>query len=320
MIERFSIKKGGPEKQPTREFRRRREALAETPVLHENRPETENPQKEAVEQIDNPLPQQSEEKERPQTPEKIVASIVVSAYNEEAEIGRLLDSLEKAWFSGMEVVISDDGSTDNTATIVQEYIKRGSPGKPEDWLILYSHENFGFSGGRNAGATRARGEYMFFLDADAPVPSGLIEHDIRQMQERELDIANHYLTPEQKPRSPMGVFKDSVTLGLVNNVMRGSLGFAGCGGIIVRREFFDKIGGYNDVETGDDLDIFWRSIKTPGARVGMIHGVKMPTNMRRFEENGYVRTLLLWTRVWLYYLLYKKVPDGITVSYEPVRK
>ena len=265
------------------------------------------------------LPPLQKEPEKP--PEKIRASVIINAYNEEAEIGRLLDSLGKSWFPGVEIIISDDGSMDRTADIVRKYIGDAAEEKPRDWLVLDSHENLGFVGAKNAGAAHARGEYLFFFDADAPMPNGLLQEDLRQMQDRGLDIATHHLKTQHKLQSRKTALMNKLVLGL-ENLFPSTSTMPGCGGILVKKSVFDEIGGFMNTRTGigEDFDLSTRVSQIPGIRSGFIEGVRMPVNMRRFEKNGYVRTFWKHARAWIDVKFGEWGLPILSPHYRPIRR
>jgi glycosyltransferase involved in cell wall biosynthesis len=85
-------------------------------------------------------------------------SIVIPLYNKEPHIARALNSVLAQTFQDFEVVIVDDGSTDNSAEVVKKF---------EDFRIrLIQQENRGVSVARNRGIEAARAELIAFLDAD----------------------------------------------------------------------------------------------------------------------------------------------------------
>lgn len=97
-------------------------------------------------------------------------SIIICAYNEEKNISKCIDSVRAQTHSDWELWIIDDGSTDNTAKIVEQY-------KENDQRIhLYSQENQGLSSARKSGIRCATGEYLTFIDADDYVGKQYIEH------------------------------------------------------------------------------------------------------------------------------------------------
>jgi len=86
-----------------------------------------------------------------------LVSVVVSAYNHGRYIQETLRSVFAQTYSNFEVIVVDDGSTDDTATKLQAFNDR----------ILYVHqENQGVAGSRNTGIQKARGEFIALLDGD----------------------------------------------------------------------------------------------------------------------------------------------------------
>ncbi len=92
---------------------------------------------------------------------KVKVSVIVPAYNEENHIGKCLDSLLKQSITEMQIIVVDDGSTDYTYKICEEYCAT-SKGKIE--IIKKKNEGLGFA--RNTGLLYARGEYIGFVDSD----------------------------------------------------------------------------------------------------------------------------------------------------------
>ncbi|GLP96767.1 glycosyltransferase family 2 protein [Paraferrimonas sedimenticola] len=87
-------------------------------------------------------------------------SVVVPAFNAERSIYKCLNSILNQAFYSFEVIVVDDGSTDNTKNIISE-IKA----KNKNLIYLYQ-ENRGVSAARNLGLETCKGEYVVFLDSD----------------------------------------------------------------------------------------------------------------------------------------------------------
>lgn len=87
-------------------------------------------------------------------------SIIIPAYNVEKYIYRAIESSLEQTYNNIEVVIVDDGSTDNTWSIIEEYKKKDSR------LIAIKQENSGVSSARNKALSVATGNYVIFLDSD----------------------------------------------------------------------------------------------------------------------------------------------------------
>lgn len=90
-------------------------------------------------------------------------SIIVVSYNYEKFLPRALTAIKKQTFKDYEIVIVDNGSTDNSNKLIKRFIKRN-----EDLFITHVHieENKGLPLGRNKGIDNAHGKYLVFNDAD----------------------------------------------------------------------------------------------------------------------------------------------------------
>ena len=89
-------------------------------------------------------------------------SVVIPAFNADQFITRTLDSVANQTYSNFEIVITNDGSLDNTETVIAEYIQA----HPSLQIYLSCQTNKGIGSARNNGIFRARGKYLAFLDAD----------------------------------------------------------------------------------------------------------------------------------------------------------
>ncbi|MEH7416427.1 glycosyltransferase family A protein [Neobacillus drentensis] len=88
-------------------------------------------------------------------------SIVVPVYNSEKYIVNLLESINSQKYKNIELIIIDDGSTDSSLGVINEYLKKSN-------LIfdVTSQSNAGPSAARNVGIEKAKGEWMVFIDSD----------------------------------------------------------------------------------------------------------------------------------------------------------
>lgn len=87
-------------------------------------------------------------------------SIVVPVYNAENSLKKCLNSLIDQKFNSYEIIIIDDGSTDNSKSILLEYKENNKN------IVFVSQHNAGVSVARNVGISLARGKYICFVDAD----------------------------------------------------------------------------------------------------------------------------------------------------------
>lgn len=87
-------------------------------------------------------------------------SIIIPTYNEEGFLLSCLHSLEKQSFEDFEVIVVDDGSTDNTLSTLSSFNTK------RYLLTVLNQKHSGAGSGRNLGASKAKGEILVFVDAD----------------------------------------------------------------------------------------------------------------------------------------------------------
>lgn len=94
-------------------------------------------------------------------------SIIVTVYNKEPFVRRCLDSIYRQMNNDIQVIVIDDGSTDKSKKIVDEYKEKG--------FEIYHTKNKGVSSARNFGLKKVKGEFITFLDADDAYREGAID-------------------------------------------------------------------------------------------------------------------------------------------------
>lgn len=110
-------------------------------------------------------------------------SIIIPTYNVEAYISETLESfLSQKTIYKFEIIIVDDESTDNTIEVIECYKKNYSN------ISLYTQKNSGAGFCRNRGITLARGQYIYFCDADDYVIGDFIENCLHTLNKDSLDI------------------------------------------------------------------------------------------------------------------------------------
>ncbi|GIW21659.1 MAG: hypothetical protein KatS3mg068_0666 [Candidatus Sericytochromatia bacterium] len=116
-------------------------------------------------------------------------SIIIPTYNRANNLKFCLNSLTYQNFKDFEVIISDDGSTDNTEEIVESFRDK------LNLRYIYLGKNRGFRAARtrNFGLKRSRGEIIIFLDSDIVVPKTYIEEHIKAHQKYNEIIVNSFV-------------------------------------------------------------------------------------------------------------------------------
>lgn len=87
-------------------------------------------------------------------------SIIIPVYNDEDYLNRCLDSILSLHYHNLEVILVDDGSTDSSLSIMENYAQHNNCVK------AISQPNLGVSSARNTGLSQATGDYVMFVDAD----------------------------------------------------------------------------------------------------------------------------------------------------------
>lgn len=114
---------------------------------------------------------------------KGLVSIIVPAYNVEENIPYCLDSLINQTYENIEIICVNDGSSDNTESVIKDYSEKDSRVK------LITKENGGVSSARNTGLDAADGEYISFVDSDDFVSERFISRLIELITDYSADIA-----------------------------------------------------------------------------------------------------------------------------------
>jgi glycosyltransferase involved in cell wall biosynthesis len=179
-------------------------------------------------------------------------SIVIPAYNAESTIIETIESVQKQTFSDFEIIIIDDGSTDNTVEVIKNIHDRR--------IQVISYEHRGVSAARNQGISYANGELIAFLDADDLWTPDKLELQLAALEKYpEAGVAYSwtYFMYQQgkviKPGHPV-YFKGDVYANLLveNFLAHGS-------NPLIRRQVIDCIGEYDlGLTHSEDWDFYIR--------------------------------------------------------------
>ena len=110
-------------------------------------------------------------------------SIIVPIYNVAQYLPRCLDSLLHQTYSNLEIILVDDGSTDQSPGIIDQYLKK------DPRFIAVRKKNGGLSDARNAGIEAAKGDFLIFVDSDDYVHQQFVELLYKTLHDTQSDIA-----------------------------------------------------------------------------------------------------------------------------------
>lgn len=111
-----------------------------------------------------------------------LVSIIIPFYNTERYIGKCLKSVAEQTYKNIEVIVVDDGSTDDSASIVQHFCEN------DKRFNLIKQKNGGASSARNTGLREIKGKYITFLDSDDTFHCEAIERLYREITDSGVDI------------------------------------------------------------------------------------------------------------------------------------
>ena len=113
---------------------------------------------------------------------KPAISVIIPVYNAQEGLGQCIDSLLDQTFSDYEIIILNDGSTDNSLEVIQNYASKN------DSIRVRDKENEGVAKTRNRGIVLAKGEYIVFIDNDDFIAPDYLECFYKAIEKEKLDI------------------------------------------------------------------------------------------------------------------------------------
>jgi glycosyltransferase involved in cell wall biosynthesis len=243
-------------------------------------------------------------------------SVVIPAYNYAHYLPRTLDSILKQDYPNVEIVVVDDGSTDNTREIVASY---------GDKIRYVYQQNAGLSAARNTGIKEAKFEYLGFIDADDEWRPTLISRIMGAFQRLPGEfaiVACHYdyIDADSKPLPVKNLIPiEEREFNCRDFILKTR--FTSSSAIITRKAF-DTCGTYDvTLRSSEDRDIWIRiaskfRVYIVGERLSLIrrhphnmskHADRMKQNIRRVLQKTYHAKLashadvLFWAKVLSFY-------------------
>jgi len=205
-------------------------------------------------------------------------SIIMPAYNSADYIGQAIESILAQDYQNFELIITDDGSTDNTKEVIQQY---------KDGRIRYLYQdNNGVSSARNLAIKKAKGHYIIPLDADDMMtPDFVTSHLVEFEKHSDVDLVYSDVLLIDENSTPIRIMNKPEYHDrryLIRDLFRAGhpivpfrLG--------IRRSVFEKIGFYDeDLLIGEDYDMMRRFVK---ARLKP-HHLSKPLHLRRMRTDS----------------------------------
>jgi glycosyltransferase involved in cell wall biosynthesis len=194
-------------------------------------------------------------------------SVVITTYNRENLVVRALKSVLIQTFKDFEVLVVDDGSTDNTRQVIQEIQK-------EDKRVVYVYqENKGWPSALNTGLSNAQGRYIAFLDSDDEWLPEKLEKQISFLENyKNFDGVTCYgnIILDNKDQIKLGILKQSDDYkDQLENLINENFPSIPSS-LLLKKEIFEKVGHYDEfLKLSTDNDMMIRIFKK-GFKIGVI--------------------------------------------------
>ena len=120
--------------------------------------------------------------------ESVKISVIIPVYNVEKYLKRCLDSIINQTYKNLEIILIDDGSTDKSGKICDEYAQK------DKRIIVIHKENGGVSSARNKGLDICIGDYISFIDSDDWIEEDFFEYVVNNAKDNDLLIFDYYIT------------------------------------------------------------------------------------------------------------------------------
>lgn len=166
-------------------------------------------------------------------------SVIIPVYNGEKYLAEAIKNVFEQDYSPLEIIVVDDGSTDNTRTIATQF---------KDSIHYICQSNSGPAAARNRGIRSAKGDVIAFLDSD----------DLWSDNKLKLQVS--YLAENPTVEIVQGLIQQMQLSGSEFEVASPSYQFINLGSAIYRKSVFEKIGYFDEVlRYGEDTDFFLRA-------------------------------------------------------------
>lgn len=263
-----------------------------------------------------------------------LVSIIIPAYNASKYIKTTLDSLLAQTWKSLEIIVINDGSTDDTFSVVGSY--------RDSRIKVLNQINKGQDAANNNGYLHSKGKYIKFMDSDDLLNPEMIESQIKVLNGSETFIAYgewarfYNNKPENADFSPLSYWKDMPALDFLTSDPSGIM--LQCGIILIPRKLIEKAGIWDErLILFNDTEFFTRILLSSdgvkfskGARLyyrsGIPSSISAGRSRKHFEstllatkliakhllavEDSYrIRNVITNTFLSQYYIMYPKFSD-----------
>lgn len=185
-------------------------------------------------------------------------SVIIPIYNTGNHLENCISSVINQTYTNLEILLIDDGSTDNTATLCKEFTKNHK-------RIRYLYkDNGGVSSARNLGIRNAKGAYITFVDSDDVITKDAVSLLMNNIDKSDVSMIEHETALDD---SGVTYAKQNNQFVLINGLeatkkllYESGVNNSVCG-LVYRREIASKLLFNEDIAYGEDYDFKYRLLK-----------------------------------------------------------
>jgi glycosyltransferase involved in cell wall biosynthesis len=196
------------------------------------------------------------------TNQQKLVSVIIPAYNIEKYISQTIDSVIHQTYKNIEIIIVNDGSTDNTEKIIQKYSQKDSR------IIIVNQQNGGVSAARNSGFKKASGDYFCIIDSDDIMLPEKIATQVNFLEHNK-DIDFTYSKVYYFFDGSYDIYQRDLAAISGNAVYKKLLqygNFIYTSTVLFRRSVFDDFGGFDEtLRSAEEFD-YWLTLASQGVK------------------------------------------------------
>jgi glycosyltransferase involved in cell wall biosynthesis len=214
-------------------------------------------------------------------------SVIVPNYNYGKYIEQAIESVLSQTYKNIEIIVVDDGSTDNSLEVLERYRNK---------ITLITQKNQGVSAARNNGVRASSGEYIAFLDPDDVwLPTKIEKQVSKMLSDNQIGLVHCAMIIVDEKNNPIKIHDGGMEGLLRNDILlleKGAIVGAGST-CLVKRHIFEEIDGFDlSLSTSADWDFCYRAslkckigfIKEPLA-LYRVHNSSMHSNIQTMEKD-----------------------------------
>ncbi len=179
-----------------------------------------------------------------------LVSVIIPAFNSEKYITECIDSVLTQTYQNIEIIIVNDGSTDNTVDIVSEY--------KNDQIKLFHQKNSGAAAARNHGIKQASGVWIAFIDADDIWLPDKLQKQLKHCANQGWSHTDMFFHGDVYPKHTKNTAFTSKHSGFIlkNLLIENSIGTSS---VLIKKEILQELGGFNtDLRALQDWELWLR--------------------------------------------------------------